>query len=75
MQVQTRAGLTLSLSSLQGHRPLSQPTVEAGPTGRCLCSRSGGPKKRGLNLGGQNLTLSPPVSSPFLLLLPKTMLI
>lgn len=61
--METRAALTLSLPSLQGHRPLSQPTVEAGPTGGCLCSGLGGPKKRGLNLGGQNLTLLPPVSS------------
>ena len=30
------AGLTLFLPSLQGHRPLSQPTVEAGPEGGCF---------------------------------------
>lgn len=73
--METLAGLTLSLLPLQGHRPLSQPTVEAGPTGGCLGPRSGGPTKRGLNLGGQGLTLLPPVSSPFLPLLPKATLI
>uniref|UniRef100_A0A8C9MD11 Paralemmin-3 n=1 Tax=Panthera tigris altaica TaxID=74533 RepID=A0A8C9MD11_PANTA len=39
LEVETLAGLTLSLLPLQGHRPLSQPTVEAGPTGHTDLSR------------------------------------
>ena len=30
------AALTLFLPSLQGHRPLSQPSVESGPAGGCF---------------------------------------
>lgn len=52
LEVETLAGLTLFLLSLQGHRPFSQPTVETDPTGGCLYSGSGGSQEEGPECGG-----------------------
>lgn len=64
------------VSAIPAGSPTSLAAYRGGRSHRWVfVLRPGGPKKRGLNLGGQNLTLSPPVSSPFLLSLPKTTLI